>query len=109
MFPCKETCDLQSIILTMFSEQRKSSVKFNLHEFKTLIYDIFVFNQYYFAIQGGGTPGRGRKKGMQYAADPNDTDKPFSCDRKCSSFLFSLFKKCNFIKFLMLILLSIVI
>ncbi|XP_046676529.1 zinc finger protein ubi-d4 isoform X4 [Homalodisca vitripennis] len=31
--------------------------------------------------KAGSTPGRGRKKGMQYAADPNDTDKPFSCDR----------------------------
>ncbi|XP_046676527.1 zinc finger protein DPF3 isoform X2 [Homalodisca vitripennis] len=30
--------------------------------------------------KAGSTPGRGRKKGMQYAADPNDTDKPFSCD-----------------------------
>ncbi|XP_054281679.1 zinc finger protein ubi-d4 B-like isoform X7 [Macrosteles quadrilineatus] len=31
--------------------------------------------------KAAATPGRGRKKGMQYAADPNDTDKPFSCDR----------------------------
>jgi len=31
--------------------------------------------------KASSTPGRGRKKGMQYAADPNDTDKPFSCDR----------------------------
>ncbi|XP_054281673.1 zinc finger protein neuro-d4-like isoform X2 [Macrosteles quadrilineatus] len=30
--------------------------------------------------KAAATPGRGRKKGMQYAADPNDTDKPFSCD-----------------------------